>query len=114
MDILRRQLGNTVSVEVDAAPGQNLSSIMNEMRQKYEALAQENLQKAKEQFEMQVTALILNSKQCVAVLQKEKNPFSFLIFFFLSLLTYIFVLFCFVFIWGPLDSNSPATSHSEH
>ncbi|KAK2505271.1 hypothetical protein MC885_008137 [Smutsia gigantea] len=57
LDSLRRQLGNTVSVEMDAAPGQNLSSIMNEMRQKYEALAQENLQKAKEQFEMQTQTL---------------------------------------------------------
>ncbi|KAI5944476.1 keratin, type I cytoskeletal 20 [Manis javanica] len=57
VDILRRQLGNTVNVEVDAAPGQNLSSIMNEMRQKYEALAQENLQKAKEQFETQTQTL---------------------------------------------------------
>lgn len=56
MNSLRRQLGNTVSVEVDAAPGLNLSAIMDEMRQKYEAMAQENLRKAKEQFELQVRA----------------------------------------------------------
>nr|XP_044601347.1 keratin, type I cytoskeletal 20 [Equus asinus] len=54
---LRRQLGNTVSVEVDAAPGLNLSAIMDEMRQKYEAMAQENLRKAKEQFELQIETL---------------------------------------------------------
>ncbi|XP_048221279.1 keratin, type I cytoskeletal 20 [Perognathus longimembris pacificus] len=57
VDVLRRQLGNTVNVEVDAAPGLNLSEIMNEMRQKYEVLAQKNLQEAKEQFERQSEAL---------------------------------------------------------
>ncbi|KAM4845011.1 keratin, type I cytoskeletal 20 [Thomomys bottae] len=57
VDVLRRQLGNTVNVEVDAAPGLNLSDIMNEMRQKYEVLAQKNLQEAKEQFERQSEAL---------------------------------------------------------
>lgn len=56
MDSLRKQLGNTVSVELKATPGLNLSDIMNEMRQKYEALAQENLQKAKAQFQIQVIA----------------------------------------------------------
>ncbi|XP_007531116.1 keratin, type I cytoskeletal 20 isoform X1 [Erinaceus europaeus] len=54
---LRRALGSTVSVEVDAAPSLNLSAVMNEMRQKYEIMAQENIQKAKEQFEFQIEAL---------------------------------------------------------
>ncbi|XP_055476547.1 keratin, type I cytoskeletal 20 isoform X1 [Psammomys obesus] len=57
VEALRRQLGNTVNVEVDAAPGLNLGEIMNEMRQKYEILAQKNLQEAKEQFERQSEAL---------------------------------------------------------
>uniref|UniRef100_A0A8C5LCH4 Keratin, type I cytoskeletal 20 n=1 Tax=Jaculus jaculus TaxID=51337 RepID=A0A8C5LCH4_JACJA len=57
VDVLRRQLGNTVNVEVDAAPGLNLGDIMNEMRQKYEVLAQKNLQEAKEQFERQSETL---------------------------------------------------------
>lgn len=56
MDSLRKQLGNTVNVELMAAPALNLSAIMEEMRQKYEALAQENLKKAKEEFEIQVIA----------------------------------------------------------
>ena len=56
MDSLHRHLGNTVSVELDAAPALNLGTTMNEMRQKYEVIAQENLQKAKEQFEKQVIA----------------------------------------------------------
>lgn len=56
MDSLRKQLGSTVNVELDAAPALNLSAIMDEMRQKYEVLAQENLKKAKEEFEIQVMA----------------------------------------------------------
>ncbi|XP_047563428.1 keratin, type I cytoskeletal 20 [Lutra lutra] len=57
VDSLRKYLGNTVSVELDAAPGLNLGTTMNEMRQKYEVIAQDNLQKAKEQFERQTPAL---------------------------------------------------------
>lgn len=57
VNVLRRQLGNTVNVEVDAAPGLNLGEIMSEMRQKYEVLAQKNLQEAKEQFERQTETL---------------------------------------------------------
>uniref|UniRef100_A0A8C3X4Q5 Keratin, type I cytoskeletal 20 n=1 Tax=Catagonus wagneri TaxID=51154 RepID=A0A8C3X4Q5_9CETA len=45
VESLRAHLGKNVNVEVDAAPAQNLSIIMSEMRQKYEAMAQENLQK---------------------------------------------------------------------
>ncbi|XP_004609003.2 keratin, type I cytoskeletal 20 [Sorex araneus] len=54
---LRGHMNKSVTVEVDAAPGRNLGAIMNEMRQKYEAMAQENLQKAKEQFELQIGSL---------------------------------------------------------
>ncbi|KAF6298800.1 keratin 20 [Rhinolophus ferrumequinum] len=57
VDCLRKQLGNTVNVELKAAPGLNLSAIINEMRQKYEVLADENLQKAKEEFEIQRESL---------------------------------------------------------
>ncbi|XP_052051298.1 keratin, type I cytoskeletal 20 [Apodemus sylvaticus] len=67
VEALRRQLGNNVNVEVDAAPGLNLGEIMNEMRQKYEVLAQKNLQEAKEQFERQSEAL----KQEVTVNTEE-------------------------------------------
>ncbi|XP_008995786.3 keratin, type I cytoskeletal 20 [Callithrix jacchus] len=57
VDSLHRHLGNTVNVEVDAAPGRNLGAIMNEMRQKYEDMAQKNLQEAKEHFERQTIVL---------------------------------------------------------
>lgn len=57
VDSLRKQLGSTVNVELMAAPALNLSAIMDEMRQKYEVLAQENLKKAKEEFEIQTETL---------------------------------------------------------
>ncbi|XP_069337463.1 keratin, type I cytoskeletal 20 [Eulemur rufifrons] len=57
VDSLRRHLGNTVNVEVDAAPGLNLGAMMNEMRQKYEVMAQQNVQDAKENFEKQTKTL---------------------------------------------------------
>ncbi|KAJ7313552.1 hypothetical protein JRQ81_005033 [Phrynocephalus forsythii] len=54
MDVLRKQLGGTVSVEVDAAPGINLAEIMDNMRRQYEAMAEKYRQEAKEQFDKQV------------------------------------------------------------
>ncbi|XP_065766627.1 keratin, type I cytoskeletal 20 [Muntiacus reevesi] len=67
---LRAHLGNNVNVEVDAAPSLNLSAIMNEMRQKYDAMAQENLQKAKEQFEIQINDL---QKQVIVSTEELKG-----------------------------------------
>lgn len=46
----------SVCTSILMSPGLNLGAIMNEMRQKYEVMAQKNLQEAKEQFERQVTA----------------------------------------------------------
>lgn len=67
VDGLRGQLGNTVNVEVDAAPALNLGTVMNEMRQKYEVMAQKNLQEAKEHYERQTEPLqqqvILNTEE---------------------------------------------------
>ncbi|XP_036889428.1 keratin, type I cytoskeletal 20 [Sturnira hondurensis] len=57
VESLRKQLGKTVNVELKAAPGLNLGVIMDEMRKKYEALAQENLKKVKEEFELQIESL---------------------------------------------------------
>lgn len=124
MDVLRRQLGNTVNVEVDAAPGLNLGDVMNEMRQKYEVIAQKNLQEAKEQFERQVTESFSSVSKCVEVaLPKEITRFlapSFLLPFLLSFLaalphiSFLSVLIYFFFILGISDGSSAATSHSEH
>nr|XP_016850072.1 PREDICTED: keratin, type I cytoskeletal 42-like [Anolis carolinensis] len=51
---LRKQLGGTVSVEVDAAPGIDLGQMMDNMRQQYEVIAEKNRQEAKDWFDKQV------------------------------------------------------------
>ncbi|XP_054252703.1 keratin, type I cytoskeletal 20-like isoform X2 [Indicator indicator] len=54
---LRKQVGGSVSVEVDAAPAADLASIMEKMRTQYEELAEKNRQEAKERFEKQTEEL---------------------------------------------------------
>lgn len=54
MDRLRKQLGGTVNVEVDAAPSIDLGQIMENMRQQYEVMAEKNRQEAKDRFDKQV------------------------------------------------------------
>ncbi|XP_053115724.1 keratin, type I cytoskeletal 42-like [Hemicordylus capensis] len=53
-DRLRRQLGGTVSVELDAAPSIDLGQMMDNMRQQYEAIAEKHRQEVKDQFDKQV------------------------------------------------------------
>ncbi|NWU88757.1 K1C20 protein, partial [Upupa epops] len=54
---LRKQVGGSVHVEVDAAPNVDLASVMEKMRQQYEEMAEKNRQEAKERFEKQTEAL---------------------------------------------------------
>lgn len=54
MERLRKQVGGSVKVEVDAAPSIDLATIMEKMRQQYEEMAEKNRQEAKEHFEKQV------------------------------------------------------------
>ncbi|NXP71343.1 K1C20 protein, partial [Ramphastos sulfuratus] len=54
---LRKQVGGSVSVEVDAAPGVDLAGIMEKMRTQYEELAEKNRQEAKERFDKQTQEL---------------------------------------------------------
>ncbi|XP_054032733.1 keratin, type I cytoskeletal 20 [Dryobates pubescens] len=54
---LHKQVGGSVSVEVDAAPAVDLASIMEKMRTQYEELAEKNRQEAKERFEKQTEEL---------------------------------------------------------
>ncbi|NXH70925.1 K1C20 protein, partial [Hydrobates tethys] len=57
VDRLRKQVGGSVNVEVDAAPSIDLASVMENMRQQYEEMAEKNRQEAKEQFEKQTEEL---------------------------------------------------------
>ncbi|XP_029428107.1 keratin, type I cytoskeletal 20-like [Rhinatrema bivittatum] len=54
---LRRNVNNTVNVEVDAVPGPNLGMLLANMRLQYEELAKKQQQEAKEWFERQTEAL---------------------------------------------------------
>ncbi|NXG52216.1 K1C20 protein, partial [Psilopogon haemacephalus] len=54
---LRKQVGGSVSVEVDAAPGVDLAGIMEKMRTQYEELAEKNRQEAKQRFDKQTEEL---------------------------------------------------------
>lgn len=123
VDALCRQLGTNVNVEVDAAPGLNLGEIMNEMRQKYEVLAQKNLQEAKEQFEKQV---IPSVSRCVALISRTE-PIVFFLFFpllfsfsssslsFSGLPSSLLCLSLLIFlILGTLERSPAARSHREH
>lgn len=126
VDALRRQLGTNVNVEVDAAPGLNLGEIMNEMRQKYEVLAQKNLQEAKEQFEKQV---ILKCEQMGCTVLRDR-AYCFVFFFSFSSLPFSFPssslsfsglpspLLCLslliFLILGTLERSPAARSHREH
>ncbi|NXC19669.1 K1C42 protein, partial [Corythaeola cristata] len=57
VDRLRKQVGGSVNVEVDAAPSIDLATIMENMRQQYEEMAEKNRQEAKEQYEKQTAEL---------------------------------------------------------
>ncbi|NWH50197.1 K1C20 protein, partial [Fregata magnificens] len=57
VDRLRKQVGGSVNVEVDAAPSIDLATIMENMRQQYEEMAEKNRQEAKEQFEKETEKL---------------------------------------------------------
>ncbi|XP_077170481.1 keratin, type I cytoskeletal 42-like [Paroedura picta] len=50
MTILRSQLGGEITVEMDAAPGVDLTKILSEMREQYEALAEKNRKDAEHWF----------------------------------------------------------------
>lgn len=50
MSSLRGQVGGDVNVEMDAAPGVDLSRILNEMREQYEKMAEKNRKDAEDWF----------------------------------------------------------------
>ncbi|XP_006901696.1 PREDICTED: keratin, type I cytoskeletal 14 [Elephantulus edwardii] len=50
MNSMRGQVGGDVNVEMDAAPGVDLSRILNEMRDQYEKMAEKNRKDAEEWF----------------------------------------------------------------
>ena len=56
MNALRGQVGGEINVEMDAAPGVDLSRILNEMRDQYEKMAEKNRKDAEDWFFSKVRA----------------------------------------------------------
>lgn len=50
MNALRGQVGGEINVEMDAAPGVDLSRILSEMRDQYEKMAEKNRKDAEDWF----------------------------------------------------------------
>ena len=57
MNALRGQVGGEISVEMDAAPGVDLTKILAEMREQYESLADKNRRDAEQWFFSKVSWL---------------------------------------------------------
>ncbi|KAK2536181.1 hypothetical protein Q9233_003390 [Columba guinea] len=57
MNALRGQVGGEISVEMDAAPGVDLTKILSEMREQYESLAEKNRRDAEQWFFSKKAAL---------------------------------------------------------
>lgn len=58
MNSMRGQVGGDVNVEMDAAPGVDLSRILNEMRDQYEKIAEKNRKDAEDWFFSKVRAAV--------------------------------------------------------
>ncbi|KAM6368668.1 keratin, type I cytoskeletal 20-like [Pluvialis apricaria] len=76
VDRLRKQVGGSVNVEVDAAPSIDLATIMEKMRKQYEELAEKNRQEAKEQFEKQTEELHQEVAINVEQLQTQRKEIT--------------------------------------
>ncbi|PNJ34439.1 KRT17 isoform 4, partial [Pongo abelii] len=50
MNALRGQMAGEINVEMDAAPGMDLSRILNKMRDQYEKMAEKNRKDAEDWF----------------------------------------------------------------
>lgn len=57
IDRLHKQVSSSANTEVDAAPDVDVATIMENVRQQYEEMAEKNSQEAKEQFEKQTEGL---------------------------------------------------------
>ncbi|XP_009887409.1 PREDICTED: keratin, type I cytoskeletal 20 [Charadrius vociferus] len=73
VDRLRKQVGGSVNVELDAAPSIDLATIMENMRKQYEEMAEKHRQEAKEQFEKQTKELSQEVAINVEQLQAQRR-----------------------------------------
>lgn len=63
MKSMQGSSGGGVMVEMNAAPGTNLTKLLNDMRAQYELLAEQNRREAEEQFNKQVINNIITAER---------------------------------------------------
>ncbi|NXI50669.1 K1C42 protein, partial [Chloroceryle aenea] len=73
VDRLRKHVGGSVNVEVDAAPSTDLATLMERMRVQYEEMAEKYREEAKEQFEKQTEELNQEMQINVEQLQAQRK-----------------------------------------
>ncbi|XP_056670804.1 keratin, type I cytoskeletal 9 [Monodelphis domestica] len=74
MNGLTGQNGGDVSVEMNAAPGVDLTQTLNEMREQYERVVEQNRKKLEDQYESQMTQIsqeVTTSSQQIETSNKE-------------------------------------------
>ncbi|XP_051894556.1 keratin, type I cytoskeletal 19-like [Pristis pectinata] len=73
---LRSQLRGTVTVDVDAAPGEDLTKVLAEMREKYELMAAKNQKEAESWFKEQSATLSQTMTTSSQLVQTEKEQLT--------------------------------------
>ncbi|XP_007465280.1 PREDICTED: keratin, type I cytoskeletal 14 [Lipotes vexillifer] len=76
MTILRGQVGGDMRVEMDAAPGVDLSRILNEMREQYEKMAEKNRKDAEDWFFSKTEELNREVASNSEMVQSSKSEIS--------------------------------------
>ncbi|XP_050791182.1 keratin, type I cytoskeletal 14-like isoform X3 [Gopherus flavomarginatus] len=76
MKILRSQLGGDITVEMDAAPGVDLTKILADMREQYESLAEKNRKEAEQWFYTQTEQLNREVAMNTEQLQSGKSEIT--------------------------------------
>ncbi|XP_049558435.1 keratin, type I cytoskeletal 17 isoform X6 [Orcinus orca] len=76
MKVLRGQVGGEINVEMDAAPGVDLSRILNEMREQYEKMAEKNRKDAEDWFFTKTEELNREVASNSEMVQSSKSEIS--------------------------------------
>ncbi|XP_007129139.1 keratin, type I cytoskeletal 13 [Physeter macrocephalus] len=76
MKEFRNQVVGQVNVEMDATPGIDLSRVLAEMREQYEALAEKNRRDAEEWFHSKSTELTKEVSSSTAIIQTSKTTIT--------------------------------------
>uniref|UniRef100_A0A1A8JPL3 Zgc:92533 n=1 Tax=Nothobranchius kuhntae TaxID=321403 RepID=A0A1A8JPL3_NOTKU len=76
MASMRTQMSGQINVEVDAKPQQDLSKIMEEMREQYEAVAAKNQRELQNWFDSKTETLTVEIAESTENLQSSKSEIS--------------------------------------